>query len=82
MLDYGFYDYGEAVSETGPQLSTAIDDEPKARGLLRLLDLTIGDTQSAVIPDDLSIALRRIETVAPKLVTDPAFRRLAAAARR
>ena len=30
------------------------------------------------VPHDLSIALERIETVAPKLPNDPAFRRLSA----
>ena len=82
MLDYGFYDNGETGDEITPQLSTMIDDEPKARALLRLLDRTIGDAQDAVVPHDLSLALQQIETVAPKLAKDPAFRRLSAAARR
>ena len=82
MLDYGFYDNGETGDEITPQLSTMIDDEPKARALLRLLDRTIGDAQDAVVPHDLSLALQQIETVTPKLAKDPAFRRLSAAARR
>ena len=82
MLDYGFYDNGETGDEITPQLSTMIDDDPKARALLRLLDRTIGDAQDAVVPHDLSLALQQIETVAPKLAKDPAFRRLSAAARR
>ena len=48
-----------------PRLSNAVDDMPKAHALLRLLDLTIGHTQDAVVPDDLSIALDRIESEAP-----------------
>ena len=57
------------------------------RGLIchrrsHLLDRTIGDTNNAVVPHDLRIALERIETVAPKLANDPAFRQLSAAARR
>ena len=82
MLDYGFYDNGETSDEMTPQLATMIDDEPKGHALLRLLDRTIGDAQNAVVPHDLSLALERIETVAPKLAKDPAFRRLSAAARR
>ena len=82
MLDYGFYDDGETGDETTPQLATMIDDEPKGHALLRLLDRTIGDAQVAVIPHDLSLALERIEKVAPRLARDPAFRRLSAAARR
>ena len=82
MLDYGFYDNGETGDGMTPQLATMIDDEPKGYALLRLLDRTIGDTHNAVVPHDLSIALERIETVAPKLANDPAFRRLSAAARR
>ena len=82
LFEYGFHDDGEAPGPPVPQLSVVIDDVRKARALLRLLDLTIGATQTAVVPHDLSIALHRIETVAPKSVTDPAFRRLATAARR
>ena len=82
MLDYGFYDNGETGDEITPQLGTMIDDEPNARALLRLLDRTIGDAQNAVVPHDLSLALERIESVAPKLAKESAFRRLSAAARR
>ena len=82
MLDYGFYDPAETGDEITPQLTTMIDDEPKGHALLRLLDRTIGDAQTAVVPHDLSLALGRIETVAPKLARDSAFRRLSAAARR
>ena len=82
MFDYGFYDNGETGDEITPQLATMIDDEPKGHALLRLLDRTIGDAQIAVVPHDLSLALERIETVAPKLARDPAFLRLSAAARR
>ena len=82
MLDYGFYDNGQTGDDITPQLSTIIDDESKARALLRLLDQTIGDAQDAVVPHDLSLALQRIETVTPELAKHPAFRRLSAAARR
>ena len=82
MLDYGFYDNGEPGDGMTPQVATMIDDEPNAHALLRLLDRTIGDSQNAVVPHDLSLALERIETVAPRLAKHPAFRRLSAAARR
>ena len=82
MLSYGFYE-GDMSEQLGmPQLSEAIDDAQKARALLRLIDLTVGDTQNAAIPDDLSVALDRIKSEAPTLGSDLAFRRLAAAARR
>ena len=82
LLAYGF-DESDLSEEFGmPRLSDAIDDFPKAHALLRLLDLTVGDSQDAVIPDDLGTALVRIEAKAPNLSSDPVFRRLAAAARR
>lgn len=82
MLSFGFYE-GDMSEKLGmPKLSEAVDDAPKAHALLRLLDLTVGDTQSATIPEDLGIALNRIESEAPSSTSDPAFLRLAAAARR
>ena len=82
MLDYGYCE-GDMSEDLGmPRLSNAVDNMPKAHALLRLLDLTIGHTQDVVVPDNLSIALDRIESEAPKLTSDPAFRRLATAARR
>lgn len=82
MLSYGFYE-GDMSEQFGmPKLSEAVDDSMKARGLLRLLDMTVGDTQNATIPEDLSVALNRIESEVPDLRSDPVFRRLAAAARR
>ena len=82
LLDYGFNESGLSEDFGMPRLSDAVDDPPKAHALLRLLDLTVGDSQDAVIPDDLSTALYRIESKAPRLTSGPAFRRLAAAARR
>ena len=82
MLSYGFCE-GHMSEQMGmPRLSDAINDAPKAQALQRLLDLTVGDSQDAVIPDDLSVALDQIESQAPKLTSDSTFRRLAAAARR
>ena len=82
MLAYGFCE-GDISEDLGiPRLSDVVDDSQKARAFLRLLDLTVGDSETAVVPEDLSAALDRIESLAPKLTSDPVFRRLAAAARR
>lgn len=82
LLEYGFFEGDEAETMRLPRLSDVVDDQCKATALLRLLDLTVGVEQDAVVPHDLSTALARIETEAPILLGDPAFRRLSAAARR
>ncbi len=81
MLEYGFYEGDMFENLNVPRLSDVVDNSLNAQAFLRLLDLTVGDSQDALIPDDLSTALGRVESEAPKLTTDPAFRRLAAAAR-
>ena len=82
MLSYGFCEAHVSEQMRMPRLSDVIDDAPKAQALQRLLDLTVGDSQDAAIPDDLSVALDQIESQTSKLTSDPTFRRLAAAARR
>jgi hypothetical protein len=77
MLDYGFY--GEEDGET--KLSK-IDNEPKAAAFLLLLDRTIGESETSVIPMDLGDALNQVRKVSPNLIENQAFRRLAAASRR
>jgi hypothetical protein len=77
MLEYGLY--GE---EDGRSKLSDIDTEEKAAALLQLLDRTIGESDGAVAPYDLATALDQIQKVAPPLVSAPAFRRLAALARR
>jgi SIR2-like domain len=77
MVNYGLY--GEA---DGAKKLAQINDEEKAKALLRLLDLTVGSAEGATIPNDLADALEQIRSVAPDLVEDPTFRRLSAAARR
>lgn len=77
MIVYGLYgEEGEAKK------LAVINDEPKAKALLRLLDLTVGTSEGAVIPHDLTDALDQIRSVAPSLADAPAFRRLSTAARR
>jgi len=77
MQDYGLY--GE---EGGRKKLTLIDDETKARALLRLLDLTVGNSDGDVVPHDLTDALDQVRSVAPQLADDPSYRRLSTAARR
>lgn len=78
LLDYGLYSRSDAES---PKVEM-IDTKDKADALLTLLDLTVGTSESAVIPDDLANALRQIEKVRPQLAKTPSYRRLATAARR
>ncbi|MEP9386928.1 hypothetical protein [Mesorhizobium sp. KR9-304] len=59
-----------------------VNTQEKAAALLRLLDLTVGAAEGAVIPHDLTDALDQVRLVAPQLVETPIYRRLATAARR
>ncbi len=77
MLDYGLY----GADEEEPRL-LAINDAKKATAFLKLLDLTIGTSERAVVPYDLAIALQRIRSIAPSLEVKQSFRRLATAARK
>ena len=77
ILEYGLY--GE--KDDKPKLST-IDNHEKAAAFLRLLDLTIGTSEGAVIPYDLAEALDQVRKIVPNLAESQAFRRLATAARR
>jgi hypothetical protein len=77
MLEYGLYsDDGEAKK------LAIINNQAKAQALLRLLDLTIGTSEGAVVPYDLTDALDRISDVEPTLESSPSFRRLATVVRR
>ena len=77
MVNYGLYgDEGEA------KRLAVINDGAKARALLKLLDLTVGTSEGAVTPHDLTDALDQILTVDPAPSTNAVFRRLATAARR
>lgn len=79
---WGMYEYGLEMDEGERSDLAKIDNTEKSTALTRLLDLTIGSTEGAVIPQDLSLALERIREVAPKLVDNRVYRRLAACARR
>lgn len=81
-LGYGFIEGELSAQLRAPQLSEAVDDAPKARTLLRLLNLPVGNSPDAVIPDEFSVALHQMVPLAPELASDPTFRRLAAASRR
>ena len=73
MLDYGL---------DGKSKLSIIDDKSKAKALLRLLDMTVGTSEAAVIPYDLTDALDKIQSVEETIDDCPAFRRLSTAARR
>ncbi len=77
ILDYGLF--GEVDGK--PKLSS-IDNKEKATAFLRLLDLTTGTAEGAVIPHDLGDALDRVRRVAPSLTKNQEFRRLETDARR
>ena len=76
LRSYDLHSTGE-----GPTLAM-IDEEPKAKALLRLLDLTISRADNATVPYYLGDALEQIRRIAPSLVQSQAYRRLATAARR
>jgi hypothetical protein len=77
MVNYGLYgEDGEAKK------LAVIDNEAKAKALLRLLDLTVGTSEGAVVPYDITDALDQIQSVAPALFNSQAFRRLSTIARR
>ena len=77
MFSFGLY--GEKGDVKNLSL---VNDERKAQALLRLLDLTVGEAEDAVIPNDLASALDQIRSVAPALADSQQFRRLSTATRR
>jgi hypothetical protein len=77
MIDYGLY--GEIGEE--PKLSR-INSEIKAKAFLRLLDSTVGRSEGAVVPYDITDALDQIRSVWTRAAENPSYRRLSAAARR
>ncbi len=77
MLEYGLY--GDEAKQRKLDI---IDTEEKAKALLRLLDLTIGFSEGAVVPYDLTDALDQVSRAAPGLSSTKTFRRLETAARR
>jgi hypothetical protein len=79
---WSLFDYGLNSEENGQKNLAVIDDEAKAKALLRLLDLTVGTSEGAVVPHDLTDALERIAAVAPNLAMEASYRRLETATRR
>lgn len=77
LYDFGFWGRGDQDAFT-----IAKNSPRDAAALLKLLDVTIGHTEGAVIPMDLAQALDHIQEIAPELVSSPAFRRLGTLARR
>lgn len=62
-------------------MQNLIDNQTKAKALLKLLDLTIKISEDASYPYDLTDALDQIKSIAPNLVKFPAYRRLSTMAR-
>ena len=58
-----------------------INDEPKARAFLLLLELTVDISENAIIPHGLPDALHHIRSVSPDIANENAFRRLSAVTR-
>ncbi|HRK33602.1 MAG TPA: hypothetical protein PLJ47_03320 [Candidatus Hydrogenedentes bacterium] len=79
---WSIMDFGLRGDENGEPLLNLIDNSEKAEAFLRLLDLTIGTSESSVIPYELSSALDHIRNLVPDLMKDHRFRRLATATRR
>ncbi len=77
MMDYGLY--GE---KDGAKLISRVIAPSDAPALLSLLDLTIDDSERAVVPIDLGEALDQIRELSPGLTDTRSFRRLAALSRR
>ena len=59
-----------------------IDDESKAKALLRLLDRTIGTAETSYYPYELGDALDQTSKIAPSLIGSQEFKRLSTLARR
>ena len=79
---WSLFDYGIRPDSSDKINLSVIDDQNKAEGFLKLLDLTIGTSEGSVVPHDLGDALDQIRTVAPTITDNQIFRRLATAARR
>ena len=77
MINYGLYGEDGEVKKL-----TMINSEAKAKAFLRLLDLTVGSSEGAVVPYDITDALDQILSVFPEAAKSQIYRRLAAAARR
>ncbi len=76
LIDFGLYGADGAESRL-----SRVDSKAKAEALLRLLDATIGRTDESAIPADLGDALAQIRLIAPSLIDDPRYRRLATLSR-
>lgn len=77
ISDFGFY--GEEFNRASLALVSTPD---MAQSLLKLFDLTIGESDGAIVPYDLAEALDHIRIIWPQSANDPRFRRLSTAARR
>ena len=76
-LDFGLYG-----DEAGKPKLSQINNKEKAEALLKLMDLSIGTTDGAVVPHDLSDALDQVRDVSAELANSRTYRRLGTLARR
>ena len=75
---YDYRMYGDDVETRQLQLKTKGD----AKAFLRLLDLTVGEEETAIVPHDLERGLAGIEQLDAELAKETSFRRLLALVRR
>jgi len=78
---WSLHEYG-LLDRSPDNFAEVVTSFEKARALLELFDATISGVDGSPIPIDLGTALQAIDDRAPKLGRQPAFRRLAALARR
>lgn len=78
---WSLHEYG-LLDRTPSHLAEVVTSVEKARALLELFDATISGVDGSPVPVDLGTALQAIDDRAPKLSLAPAFRRLAALARK
>jgi hypothetical protein len=79
---WSIHDYGLHGQVEGQSKVAMINTAKKAMALLKLLDLTIGTSETAVVPYDLAKVLEHLQSTSPKITENYIFRRLSTAARR
>jgi hypothetical protein len=75
-------DYGLRGAVPGGQRLSLIRTRSDAEALLKLLELTVGTSDGAIVPSDLAAALDQIALTSAALKDSQAFRRLTALANR
>lgn len=81
LYDFGMHSKSEDKS-FGENLSVIIDTEEAAKALLTLLDKSVGQSDEAIVPHDLSAALEQVKKISKESAKSPIFRRLSTQARK